>query len=215
MRRRKKSDLCFAALVTAVVVLCVYALFHGDSDPKPQPQIVYSAGENTKTQQRPAFLKTEFSKTQTAEREKEEPRIPPILTVAREQLGNEGGERYWRWFGFESRVDWCACFVSWCAEECGYIEKEILPRFSCCESEWFKERGVWRDSDYIPSPGDLIFFDWTQDGTLDHVGLVETIENGYVCTIEGNTGDLCARQRYALEDPQICGYAKISDPDCS
>lgn len=41
-----------------------------------------------------------------------------IVNVAISQIGNVGGEPYWSWYGFESRVEWCACFVSWCANEC-------------------------------------------------------------------------------------------------
>ena len=42
------------------------------------------------------------------------------------QLGNEGGQPYWSWYGFEGRVEWCACFVSWCANECGYIDSGVI-----------------------------------------------------------------------------------------
>ena len=55
-----------------------------------------------------------------------------MIEVAATQLGNTGGELYWRWYGFSSRVEWCACFVSWCAEQCGYIEAGVIPRFSSC-----------------------------------------------------------------------------------
>lgn len=44
-----------------------------------------------------------------------------IVTVALSQVGNVGGQPYWSWYGFNSRVEWCACFVSWCANECGYF----------------------------------------------------------------------------------------------
>ena len=56
--------------------------------------------------------------------------------------------------GFEERVDWCACFVSWCANECGYIEKGVIPKFAGCTSEgmaWFKAKELWQDRNkYIP-----------------------------------------------------------------
>ena len=48
-----------------------------------------------------------------------------IVTVALSQVGNVGGQPYWSWYGFNSRVEWCACFVSWCANECGYIENGL------------------------------------------------------------------------------------------
>ena len=119
-----------------------------------------------------------------------------IVTVALSQIGNVGGEPYWSWYGFESRVEWCACFVSWCSNECGYLESGILPRFASCSGgvQWFRERGLWRTGSYEPQPGDIIFFDWaddSQDGSPDHVGIVGRVEDGIVYTIEGNSGDAC------------------------
>ena len=102
-----------------------------------------------------------------------------IVTVALSQVGNTGGAPYWSWYGFDSRVEWCACFVSWCANECGYIDAGVIPKFAACASQgvpWFKERGLWQDNSYEPRPGDIIFFDWDdggQDGSSDHVGIVE------------------------------------------
>ena len=55
-----------------------------------------------------------------------------------------GGQRpYWSWYGFNSRVEWCACFVSWCAKECGYIDAGVIPQFAGCtgSSNWFRDRG--------------------------------------------------------------------------
>ena len=142
-----------------------------------------------------------------------------IVAVAQSQIGNVGGEPYWRWYGFGGRVEWCACFVSWCANECGYIEDGIIPAFAGCVTgaNWFIDRGEWRSRNYTPSPGDLIFFDWDdaelgQDGEADHVGIVEKVENGYVCTIEGNSGDRCKRNRYAIGYYEIYGYATPSYP---
>lgn len=98
-----------------------------------------------------------------------------IVEVALTQLGNEGGQPYWSWYGFEGRVEWCACFVSWCADQCGYIESGIIPKFSGCVdgSNWFKGNGQWQDRNYEPQTGDIIFFDWEGDGETDHVGIVE------------------------------------------
>lgn len=55
-----------------------------------------------------------------------------IVEVALTQVGNQGGQPYWSWYGFDSRVEWCACFVSWCADQCGYIESGLVPKFACC-----------------------------------------------------------------------------------
>ncbi len=135
-----------------------------------------------------------------------------IVTVALSQVGNVGGEPYWSWYGFGSRVEWCACFVSWCANECGYIEAGVIPKFAACASQgvpWFQERGLWQDNSYEPRPGDIIFFDWDnggQDGSSDHVGIVEKVENGRIYTVEGNSGDSVRQNSYPIGYYEIYGY---------
>ena len=135
-----------------------------------------------------------------------------IVEVARSQIGNVGGEPYWSWYGFTERVEWCACFVSWCANKCRYIDAGIIPKFSGCINgvEWFKDRGQWIGNSFEPSPGMIIFFDWDdedgQDGNADHVGIVEKVENGRVYTIEGNTSDSCRQRSYPVGYYQILGY---------
>ena len=112
-----------------------------------------------------------------------------IVTVALSQVGNVGGEPYWSWYGFGSRVEWCACFVSWCAEQCGYIDTGVIPKYAGCVNgiQWFKDRGQWIDGAAEPVPGMIIFFDWDnkgssgpQDGQSDHTGIVQKVENGIV-----------------------------------
>ncbi len=131
-----------------------------------------------------------------------------IVEVALTQVGNQGGEPYWSWYGFDSRVEWCACFVSWCAEQCGYIESGLIPKFSGCidGSNWFKSNGQWADRNYEPKAGDIIFFDWEGDGSTDHVGIVEKCENGTVYTVEGNSGDACRTRTYTVGSSAIYGY---------
>ncbi len=131
-----------------------------------------------------------------------------IVSVALSQLGNRGGEPYWSWYGFTSRVNWCACFVSWCADQCGYLEADSFPKFSYCPAgiQWFKDAGLWQDRTFEPRPGDVVFFDWEADGTSDHVGIVEKVENGMVYTIEGNAGDACKQLSYVLGSDSICGF---------
>ena len=135
-----------------------------------------------------------------------------IVEVARSQIGNVGGEPYWSWYGFTERVEWCACFVSWCANKCGYIRSGIIPKFSGCVNgvEWFKDRGQWIGNSFEPSPGMIIFFDWDdedgQDGNADHVGIVEKVENSRVYTIEGNTSDSCRQRSYPVGYFEILGY---------
>jgi hypothetical protein len=107
-------------------------------------------------------------------------------------------------------VEWCATFVSWCANECGYIDAGIIPRFAACQSQgipWFKDRGLWQDSGgYVPAPGDIIFFDWGGDGGSDHVGIVEYVEGEVVHTVEGNTSNFVARLSYRLDSLSVIGY---------
>ena len=131
-----------------------------------------------------------------------------IVEVALTQLGNEGGQPYWSWYGFEGRVEWCACFVSWCANECGYIDTGVIPKFAGCVlgSQWFMDRGQWQDGSFEPSAGHIIFFDWEGDGETDHVGIVECVENGTVYTVEGNSGDTCRQNSYAIGSSVIYGY---------
>ena len=131
-----------------------------------------------------------------------------IVEVALTQLGNEGGQPYWSWYGFDGRVEWCACFVSWCADQCGYIESGIIPKFAGCVdgANWFKGNGQWQDRSYEPSAGDIIFFDWEGDGETDHVGIVEKCENGVVYTVEGNSGDACRQNQYTVGSSSIYGY---------
>ena len=138
-----------------------------------------------------------------------------VVDIAKSQVGNVGGQPYWSWYGFNSRVEWCACFVSWCANECGYIDSGVIPKFAGCVNgvQWFKDRGQWQDRSFEPSAGQIIFFDWDnkgssgpQDGQSDHVGIVEKCENGIVYTIEGNSGNSCRQRQYPVGYYEILGY---------
>ena len=134
-----------------------------------------------------------------------------IALVAASQIGNEGGELYWRWYGFSSHVDWCAVFVSWCADQSGLLDDGSMPKFAVCDDgiRWFIERGRWFNRSIEPWPGMIIFFDWNDDGRSDHVGIVEKCENEMIYVIEGNSGDACRRQRYPLGSGEIAGYGTM------
>ena len=84
----------------------------------------------------------------------------------------------------------------------------IMPKFSYVPSgvSWFKSKGQWQKRTYTPAPGDIIFFDWGGNGSQDHVVIVEKVEGGYVCTIEGNSGDAVRRQKYRIGYYEILGY---------
>ena len=131
-----------------------------------------------------------------------------IVEVALTQIGNVGGEPYWSWWGLSYRVEWCAIFVSWCADQCGYLDAGVLPKMEGVRPyvDWFIERGQWQERDYEPSPGDIIFFDWESDGLADHVGIVEKVGDGLVYTIEGNSGDRCIENRYYLNSAPVYGF---------
>ena len=133
-----------------------------------------------------------------------------VVDIAKSQVGNVGGQPYWSWYGFNSRVEWCACFVSWCYGQMGLSE----PRFAACQSQgipWFQSHGQWGGRDYANiAPGDAIFFDWDLDGSADHVGIVVGTDGSRVYTVEGNSGDACKIKSYSLTYECIKGYGLMS-----
>ena len=131
-----------------------------------------------------------------------------IVSVALTQLGNEGGQKFWSWYGFDSHVAWCACFASWCGDQAGLIESGKMPKFSLCDDgiAWFQSKGKWKSRGYSPAPGTLIFFDWNGDGTSDHVGIVEKTEGSTVYTVEGNSSNAVNQRSYDINNGTIMGY---------
>ena len=138
------------------------------------------------------------------------PGNPQLVELAKGQVGNVGGAPYWSWYGFDSRVAWCACFVSWCYGQAGLSE----PRFAACQSQgvpWFTSHGQWGAQGYENiAPGDAIFFDWDLDGSADHVGLVIGTDGNRVYTIEGNSGDACKIKSYPIDYACIKGYGLMN-----
>ena len=135
-----------------------------------------------------------------------------IVSVAMGQLGNSGGQKFWNWYGFDSRVEWCACFVSWCADQSGLIASGNVPKFSLCSDgvSWFQGKNKWQSGGTTPTAGMIIFFDWDHDGNSDHVGIVEKCEGGRVYTIEGNSSDQVRQRNYAVDYASIMGYGVIN-----
>ena len=131
-----------------------------------------------------------------------------IAVIALNELGNAGGQTYWSWYGFESRVEWCACFVSWCADQAGLIDEKLVPKFDNCASgaAWFKSHDMFEHPPYTPNEGDIVFFDWEGDGISDHVGIVTSSENGIISTVEGNSADMVRQGSYNADDKCIFGY---------
>lgn len=131
-----------------------------------------------------------------------------VVDIALSQVGNVGGEPYWRWYGFNSRIEWCAVFVSWVYNQAGYLNTAI-PKFSTCHTQgvpWFKTLGLWRENGYIPKSGDVIFFDWEQDGHTDHVGIVEKSDGKNIYTVEGNSRDAVKKKKYSINSKYIYGF---------
>jgi hypothetical protein len=136
-----------------------------------------------------------------------------IGKIAESQLGNMGGKKFWKWYGYDEGVDWCGCFVSWCAEQCGYIETNKAPKFSCCQDgvNWFISHKRWFSKTISPQPGMIIFFDWDENGISDHVGIVKECKDDIVYTIEGNSQDMCKEMTYKAGSKGILGYGLIED----
>lgn len=137
-----------------------------------------------------------------------------LVAVALSQVGQVGGEPYWSWYGFGSRVEWCACFVSWCAGQCGLLEDGVIPKFASCGAgvNWFQSRGQWLDGSATPEPGMIIFFRWYGSDSLiaDHVGIVERVEDGRVYTIEGNSDNMVRQNSYPIGYGEIKGYGVVA-----
>ena len=135
-----------------------------------------------------------------------------IVSVAMGQIGNSGGQKFWSWYGFDSHVEWCACFVSWCADQSGLIASGNVPKFSLCSDgvTWFQGKNKWQSGGTTPTAGMIIFFDWDHDGNSDHVGIVEKCEGGRVYTVEGNSSDQVRQRIYAMDYASIMGYGVIN-----
>ena len=138
------------------------------------------------------------------------PGNPELVELAKRQVGNVGGQPYWSWYGFNSRVEWCACFVSWCYGQMGLSE----PRFAACQSQgipWFQSHRQWGARGYDNlAPGDAIFFDWDMDGSADHAGIVIGTDGSRVYTVEGNSGDACKIRSYDVNYECIKGYGLMN-----
>ena len=135
----------------------------------------------------------------------------PIVNTAMQQIGNHGGAPYWSWYGFGSRVAWCACFVSWCESQNGYLSKNLAPKFASTNVgiSWFKSKGQWKSAKEVPEAGDIVFFDWEQDNSDDHVGIVIGTSDDRIYTVEGNSSDMCRIKSYEIGSKVLIGYGHI------
>lgn len=141
-----------------------------------------------------------------------------MAAVALSQVGNVGGELYREWYGFPFWVDWCGCFVSWCADRCGYVDSGVCPKFAGVNSEgipWFQSRGLWKDRSYVPKDGDYVFIDWEVDGEADHVEIVVDVVGYTVHTVGGNRGGgegECTTDTFSVGSNYIVGYGTPQYP---
>ena len=138
-----------------------------------------------------------------------------IVEYAKNEVGNVNGNKFWSYWGYNKWTPWCALFVSWCADQCGYIDAGIFPWFAGVGrgTQWFKERDRWLNGRQTPEPGMLIFFDaddpddWgPQDNKPDHVGLVAAVDDKYVYCIEGNYNNSVRETKYPIGYYEILGY---------
>lgn len=116
--------------------------------------------------------------------------------------------------GWNKYTPWCACFLSWAAAQQRETINGTPPSFADVDKGMtkFKDSGMWRDRGATPIPGDYVFFDWDggTDPDPDHVGAVLCVKDGYLYTIEGNSGGKVAVQRYPKNDPRIVGYGVLN-----
>lgn len=157
-----------------------------------------------------------------------------IVAVAESQLGYsestrnylveendtvKGYTRYGQWYGIP-HGDWCAMFASFCLHY-AQVPGDVIP-LECSCTKWIsklEERELYltaaeaftEEGEFLPVSGDLIFFDNNGDGLSDHVGLVASVEDGLLHTIEGNVGNSVRRLKYELTNPMILGYGLIPD----
>lgn len=114
--------------------------------------------------------------------------------------------------GWNQYTPWCACFLSWAADQQKTSINGTPPSFADVDKGMtkFKDSGMWRDRGATPIPGDYVFFDWDGGTDPDHVGAVLCVKDGYLYTIEGNSGGKVAVQRYPKNDPRIVGYGVLN-----
>lgn len=132
-----------------------------------------------------------------------------IVQIALNEIGNYGGEKFWTWAGYSSRLAWCAMFVSWCAEQAGLTPPK---EYRCGNLRmYFINKGTWHgrstEPNYKPNPGDCIIFGGdADDDSPYHTGLVVRADDNNIYTIEGNTTDQVAERTYAFNYEDIAGF---------
>ena len=118
--------------------------------------------------------------------------------------GSGNYTKYARDLGVANGQAWCATFVWWLMASAA-VPSSAYPSRTTVTRDWFNQRGLYRArGTYTPKEGDYVIF-----GNVAHCGIVESVSNGYVHTIEGNSGDKVARHDYSLNNSYILGYGII------
>lgn len=146
-----------------------------------------------------------------------------IVEVARQELKkaeeNIGGKKYKEWYGLDD--EWCAMFVTWCADQCGYIESGVVPKTASVAElhTWYDVKGQYHGkAGYIPKAGDLVLF---EGAGRSHVGIVEAWDaaSSTVTTIEGNVEgnhdhrrSRVARYYWSIAAPDITAFCTPDYP---
>lgn len=158
--------------------------------------------------------------------------------------GAHGYSKYGEYWG-DAYAQWCAEFLCWCVDQVDKqygteLLKVKYPLYSGQNTgmRWFIKQGRWVSrngyltdwgyqwfkgedhfltaGEYIPQPGDWVFFTWTSDGNTSHVAMVEycTMDakgNVTLHCIEGNNPVAVARVEYSTADKKILGYGTVHD----
>ncbi len=115
-----------------------------------------------------------------------------------------------------SAFAWCAVFVCWCAHEAG-IPEDVIPRFAYCPNgvTFYKNAGRYTEKCGDVRKGDIVFFNWYGKNTASHLGLVLSVENGKIRTVEGNKSDEVKICTYEMGDRRIigCAHPDYGTPD--
>lgn len=120
-----------------------------------------------------------------------------LINIAKKEIGNnetnKGYLKYMNYYPEDPSEPWCAIFVSWCADQAGFIDSGIIPKYESCSIgvSWFQSKNAFHKegSGYTPQPGDIVFFG---PGGGSHTGIVVSSDANYVHTIEGNYSDSVA-----------------------
>ena len=158
--------------------------------------------------------------------------------------GDHGWSKYGEWVG-DPYTQWCAEYLCWCVDQVDQrygteLLRKVYPMYSGSNTgkNWFVEQGRYlvrwgnlenwgyqwlkgEDSyistgDYIPQPGDWVFFTWDSDRDTDHVAMVEYCTrdqdgNVQIHVLEGNAPSAVQRNVYDLTYTRILGYGTVHD----